>query len=108
MGGGVTVTAGADGWTADVITGRCYHMEAETLSADCYSLAVNCVRKIRGRNLEARKPERGEHEAAKRELTGECFVWFVVLDFLLFFSWFPGFQIHLTPRRCGCAFSASS
>jgi hypothetical protein len=34
---------GAGGWTADEITQRFYHNESETLSVDCYSLAVNCT-----------------------------------------------------------------
>jgi hypothetical protein len=58
MAGAAAVAAGADGWTADVITGRCYHMEAKTLSADCFSLAVTCVRRnpeMRFGNQEARK-----------------------------------------------------
>ena len=36
IGGAVT------GWAADEITHPCYHTELRTLSADCYSLAVNC------------------------------------------------------------------
>lgn len=33
----------AAGWAADEITHPCYHTERGMLSADCYSLAVNCA-----------------------------------------------------------------